>query len=420
MTTRPPASDPGAGGRLSLRRDARAFGRLAGWEYFPVAFAGRLPFAMMIVGLLTLVASVRGSVAEAGLVAAAAGIGTAGCGPGIGALADRIGQRRVLLMAAAVSVVAAAAVLLAVEAPLPVLLLVALVLGGTTPQVAPFSRARLVGIAALARNPERRARATSAVMSYESIADESSFVLGPVLVGVLTALIDPAAPLIASMALTATLVVWFALHRTASAAPAAVGNAAAPRTGTIALLLGPRILLLLAAMLLVGGVFGSTLTALTAFMRDRGAVESSGIVYGAMSVGAIAVALAVATFPAWFPLPLRWLVFAIVGLAGCAVLALAGSIPAVSAGLVLAGCGIGAVLVTLFSLGAQAAPPGRTTTVLTALQSTLVVGQAIVTAAGGALVEATDAAAGFWATCGLAVGLVLLAAIRLRTRDSTA
>ena len=34
-----------------LRADAQAFGRLTGWSYFPIAFAGRLPFAMMIVAM---------------------------------------------------------------------------------------------------------------------------------------------------------------------------------------------------------------------------------------------------------------------------------------------------------------------------------------------------------------------------------
>lgn len=421
MTGRPPASIPGAGGRPRLRADAVTFARLTGWEYFPLAFAGRLPFAMMIVGLLTLVASVRGSVAAAGAVAAFAGIGTAVCGPVVGSLADRHGQGRVLLIVSAVSIVAGAGLLLAVAAgaPLAALMGIALVLGGSTPQVAPFSRARLVGVAALARAGDRRARATSLVMSYESIADESSFVLGPVLVGLLTALIHPAAPLVVSMALTATVVVGFALHRTAGSAVQHVLDATA-RTGTVALLLSPGILILLAAMLLVGGVFGSTLTALTEFMRERGAVDASGIVYGAMSVGAIAVALAVAAFPARFTLPARWLVFGMVGLTGCAVLALATTIGAAVAGLALAGCGIGAVLVTLFSLGAAEAPVGRTTTVLTALQSTLVVGQALVTAGGGVLVETLDAGAGFLATCGLVAALVVLALVRLRMRGSTA
>src|SRR5690606_33545145 len=89
MSGRPSVSDLGAGGRPSLHADIAAFGRLTGWDYYPVAFAGRLPFAMMIVGVLTIVATVRGSVAEAGLIAAVAGIGTAACGPGIGSLADR-------------------------------------------------------------------------------------------------------------------------------------------------------------------------------------------------------------------------------------------------------------------------------------------------------------------------------------------
>jgi MFS family permease len=419
MTGRPSVSDLGAGGRPSLRSDIAAFGRLTGWGYYPIAFAGRLPFAMMIVGVLTLVATARGSVAEAGVVAAAAGLGTALCGPGIGALADRWGQRRVLLAVSAVSILAGVGLLAAVGtgASLAALLPIAAVLGGSTPQVAPFSRSRLVGFAALARAEHRRARAVSYVMSYESVADEASFVLGPVLVGLLTALLHPAAPLVLSMLLTATVVVAFALRAAApDAGAAARPEVASPRGGFLAVLLAPRILVLLAAMLLVGGVFGSTLTALTAFMRERGAVEESGLVYGAMSVGAIVVALAIAALPARFALFLRWPAFGILALLAAVLLATAPTVPAVVVALALSGCGIGAVLVTLFSLGAAEAPPGRATTVLTALQSTLTVGQALVTAGSGALAEAAGSAAGFWATCALAAVLLVLGALNALSR----
>ncbi len=71
--------------------------RHAGYSYFPIAFIARLPFAMMVVGLLTLVVAERDSVALGGLNAAVAGIGTALAGPLLGAAADRIGQRRVLV-----------------------------------------------------------------------------------------------------------------------------------------------------------------------------------------------------------------------------------------------------------------------------------------------------------------------------------
>ena len=71
--------------------------RSAGSAYFPIAFIARLPFAMMVVGLLTLVVAERDSVALGGLNAAVAGSGTALAGPLLGAAADRLGQRRVLV-----------------------------------------------------------------------------------------------------------------------------------------------------------------------------------------------------------------------------------------------------------------------------------------------------------------------------------
>ena len=51
--------------------------REAGLAYFPVALMARLPFAMMVVGILTLVVSARGSLALGGLTSAMTGLGTA-------------------------------------------------------------------------------------------------------------------------------------------------------------------------------------------------------------------------------------------------------------------------------------------------------------------------------------------------------
>ena len=418
--TRPPASPPPAGGRARLRADASALARRTGWGYFPVAFVGRLPFAMMIVGVLTLVVSYRGSVADGGLVAAAAGIGTAMSGTLVGSVADRVGQRGVLLASGAISVLAASALLWATSSGSPIVALaaIAVVLGGSTPQVAPFSRSRLVVVVRSAVAGLRRERGLSYVMSYESVMDEVSFVLGPVLVGLLTALIHPWAPLAASILLTVTIVVAFALHPTSrvnarspgpqlSSRPHATPRrAAAPRS-----VFSGRILLLVAAMLMVGGVFGSILTAVTAFMVERGVGAQAGIVYGAMSLGAIAVAIAVAALPSRFDLPLRWVVFGALSLAACVALALVGSIGGAVVALVFSGCGIGAVLVGLFSLGSIAAPEGRSTTVLTTLQSTLVVGQSLATAAGGAIVDASGSAAGYWVSVAFGAVLIVLGVI---------
>ena len=380
-----------------------------------MAFAGRLPYAMMIVGVLTLVATLRGSVAEAGLSAAAAGLGTAITGPASGVLADRLGQRVVLLVLAAVSILAAAGLVLLgyAGAPLVSLLAVSLVLGASIPQVAPFSRSRLVGVAAAARSEATRWRAGSLVQSYESVMDELSFVIGPVLVGVLSAFIAPWAPLAIGAVLTASFVVWFALHPTFAAAVHHAPDGTAARSPWT-----PYVFLLAAAMLLVGGVFGSILTALTEFLRLRGIESQTGIVYGAMSAGAIIVAVGAAALPRRFTLGARWVVFAAIGLVGAAALALSDSVPLAVLGLFLSGCGVGALLVVLFSFGALAAPPGRATTVLTTMQSALIVGQAVAAAAGGLIAQTFGPATGFWITTSLIAGLLVLAFVNLRAHHS--
>ncbi|WP_341856709.1 MFS transporter [Brachybacterium sp. GPGPB12] len=77
--------------------------REAGTAYFPIAFIARFPFAMMIVGTLTLVVAARDSIALGGLNSAVLGLGSALVGPLLGAAADRFGQRRVILVAGIVN-----------------------------------------------------------------------------------------------------------------------------------------------------------------------------------------------------------------------------------------------------------------------------------------------------------------------------
>lgn len=394
-----------------MRADIVRFAKLVGWEYFPIAFFGRLPFAMMIVGILTVMATVRGSVAEAGVAAAAAGLGTAVLGPAIGWLADRVGEKPVLIVASAASILGTAGFLALIwtGAPFPVIAFVAAVAGGTTPQVAPFSRSRLAGFAARPRIAARRERATSLVMSYESAMDETSFVVGPVLVGVLTTFISPWAPLAIGAGLTAVVIVSFALHP--SGRLARMGHADASHLAGPTSAFSGAIIALSVATFLVGAVFGLILTALTEFMTAAGSGGQTGIVYGAMSVGAIVIAIVVATLPARMRLVSRWTVFGAVGVAGAVALALATSVPGVLLALFLSGCGIGAVLVILFSLGTKAAPRGKSTTVLTTLQSALVVGQAVAAAAGGFVAQALGSAAAFWLTAAVTVAIIALSVL---------
>ncbi|MDQ5840289.1 MAG: SAM-dependent methyltransferase, partial [Chloroflexota bacterium] len=71
---------------------------LAGPGYITIAFLGRLPLAMAQLGTLLLVAGSTGSYGAGGISAGALAVANAIGSPVSGAIADRRGQRRVVLV----------------------------------------------------------------------------------------------------------------------------------------------------------------------------------------------------------------------------------------------------------------------------------------------------------------------------------
>ncbi|MPT14904.1 MAG: MFS transporter [Microbacterium sp.] len=368
--------------------------RLAGLPYFLIAFIARLPFAMMVVGVLTVVVSARESLSLGGLTSAAVGLGTACFGPLLGAAADRFGQRTVLLALA----VGNAAMLLLFTAVVygpaadGFVLLTAIGIGATAPQVAPLSRSRLVTIIGERMPAERRARTVSGTMAYESAADETVFVFGPFLVGVLASAVAPWAPLVGAAVLTLLFVGAFALHpsgRHVSQDRTEDGRA----PSAMSELFRPQLLIVVLGILGVGIFFGTMLTSLTSFMADLGAPEQAGLLYGVMGVGSALLALGVAWLPARFSLRARWLVFSGVLLAGSLLLGIVDSPAGMMLALAIMGIGIGPTLVTQYSFGAARSPRGRSATVMTMLGSGVIVGQSIGAAVAGEVAESLGTSA---------------------------
>lgn len=373
--------------------DGPSLFRLVGFPYFLIAFIARLPFAMMVVGVLTVVVSARGSLALGGLTSAAVGLGTACFGPLLGAAADRFGQRGVLLALALAN--GAMTVLFTVvvygSGADGFVLLAAVGIGATAPQVAPLSRSRLVTVIR-ERIPETRApRILSGTMAYESAADETVFVFGPFLVGILASMIAPWAPLVGAAALTVVFVGAFALHpsgRHVSQDRDADGKA----PSAVSDLFRPQLLIVVLGILGVGIFFGAMLTSLTSFMADRGAPEQAGLLYGVMGVGSALLALGVAWLPPSFSLRARWLVFSAILLGGSLLLLVVDSPAAMMIALGIMGVGIGPTLVTQYSFGAARSPLGRSATVMTMLGSGVVVGQSLGAAVTGEIAESTGTA----------------------------
>jgi hypothetical protein len=94
----------------------------------------------------------------------------------------------------------------------------------------------------------------------------------------------------------------------------------------------------------------------------------------------------------------------------------ASSVAVITVLLACAGCGVGGVIVTLFSTANRRTPAGRTTTVMTMLSCALVVGQALWTALGGGVSETHGSAAGFLMAAATA-GALLLAGLASYAMD---
>ncbi|MFF2267281.1 MFS transporter [Cellulosimicrobium cellulans] len=396
----PPRSD------VPARSGYARLPQLAGRAFLPVAFLARLPFSMLTIGTLLLVSSTTSSVALGGLASAATALGTALGGPTQGALADRVGQRRVLLVAVPVATLAVLGLVLAASAPgaTAAVLAAAAVTGASAPQVGPLARVRWLRLAA------DEPRTVEAAMSYESTADEVSFVLGPALVGILASAGSPQVAVLVAAAGIAVFGAAFALHPTARAtgvplptttspgagARASTTSAPTGAVGTLALV--RREAVVLVGMLAMGLLFGGTQAALTALTRDAGVPGSAGLVYAVMGVGSAVTALSVVALPRRWGLRSRWITFASGLVAGTLSLVLAaasGSLTAVVVAVAATGLFVGPVMVTVFTVAGERAPAGRTASAMTLVASANVVGVAIGASGGGALADAVSTTTAF-------------------------
>lgn len=371
----------------SLLTRYKALPDLAGPSFLPIAFLARLPSSMIQLGTVLLVATGYDSIAAGGLAAASLAVGAAVGGPTIGALADRTGQRTIMLIASLVNATAALALVAMVllTAPLPTVYGVAVLAGASAPQIGPLMRARWVSITG--GGPR-----LGTAMSYEGAADETTYVLGPAAVSLLAAVASPALAMIVAAVLVGIFGTWTAIHPTARIMPAA----AQPTRGRgRPIWTRPRALGLMVSAAGIGCFFGAMQTGVTAVATERGSPGAAGALYALMGIGSAITGLACASLPNRFTLADRLWVFAAALAALVAPLLLLTGLPSIMAAIALLGLAVGPYLVTLYSLGEQAAPPRRTGAMLTLLASGTVVGYAVGSGLGGSLAQAGSAASSF-------------------------
>ncbi len=389
------------------------------WSFLLPGFLARQPYAMLTISIVLLVEHTTGSFGLAGAVSATAGIAMAVIAPQSGRLADRFGQGAVLfpqvfLHALTIAALIAVAVL---DAPLWALFVAAVPAGATAPQISPMVRARWA-----ARLQGTPLMTTAA--AFESVTDEFTFVVGPVLATALCTGVHPAAGLVAEAAVSLVGGLVFAAQRRTQPASARAGGASGKEAhaqgaagGATSALAVPGARVLVAAVLGIGMVFGGMQVSLTAFTESIGRPGLNGVMYGAFAAGNMLAAVAVGAIR-WKRGPQTRL------LAAYPALVLAAALVAAAAQLgpwavllgalgTLTGLCVAPCMITCFTLIETLVPAGARTEAFTWLTGAVALGQAAGSTVAGQLADHSGAGAGFFAPlAGTGLALLVLLAFR--------
>ncbi|MEU2717936.1 MFS transporter [Streptomyces sp. NPDC007205] len=397
--TSPASSRPGYGQLLRTR---------GAWTFLLPGFAARQPFAMLTLSIVLLVQHTTGSYGAAGATAAVTGVSMALFAPYSGRLADRCGQRAVLVPGVLVHTLAGLSLtaLALAHAPLWALFLAAVPTGASVPQVGPMVRARW-GVK-LQGSPLMTTAA-----AFESVTDELTFVFGPLLATALCTTVAPAAGLFTEGALTLVGGLLFAAQK--GTQPPVSGESGHARVEHGSALRVPGVRVLVVTFLGIGSVFGGMQVSLAAFTESIGEPGLNGVLYGVFAAGNMLSGI-VCGAVAWKVAPQRRLVVGYTALAIVASALWTAHSVLLLAGLgLLVGMCIAPALITGYTLVEGLVPAGARTEAFTWLTGAVALGQAAAVTVAGQLEDRLWDGAGFLVPmAGTVLALVTLLALRSR------
>lgn len=383
--------------------------RIVGPAYVVVAFLGRVPLAMSQMGTLLLVSAATGRYALGGAAAGALAVANAVGAPFFGSLADRVGQRPVVLAQSWAGGAGLAAIVWTTQAGASpaVIVAVAALAGLATPQIGPLARVRWQPITKDA--PDQR-RLVDAAFSYEGAADEVSFVLGPATVGLLAVVVAPGDALLVAGGVLVAFGSWFALHPTAALTRPEAG-AARSTAPVLTAVLG----VLALAQLCIGMVFGATQTGCTVLATAQGEPGQAGLIHATLGVGSAIAGLAIAALPERIGYPTRMVASAAALLVLSAPLLLVQTIGQLVAVIALLGFAVAPYMISNFAMAGEVVVPERVGTAMTLLAGATGIGYALGSTLAGRLADLGGHTPAFAVTVS-ATALALVVSVLFRAR----
>ncbi|MFB7460063.1 MULTISPECIES: MFS transporter [unclassified Streptomyces] len=391
------SSRPGYGQLLRTR---------GAWTFLLPGFAARQPFGMLTISIVLLVQHTTGSYGSAGAAAAVTGVSMALFAPYSGRLADRYGQRAVLVPGVLVHTVAGLTLtaLALAHAPLWALFAAAVPTGASMPQAGPMVRARW-GVT-LKDSPLMTTAA-----AFESVTDELTFVVGPLLATALCTTVTPAAGLVTESALTLVGGLLFAAQKRTQP-PVTGGHARVEHASALRV---PGVRVLIATFLGIGSVFGGMQVSLAAFTESIGEPGLNGVLYGTFAAGNMLSGVVCGAI-AWKNAPQHRLLVGYIALAlAASALWTAHSVLLLAALGLLVGMCIAPALITGYTLVEGLVPAGARTEAFTWLTGAVALGQAAAVTVAGQLEDRLWGGAGFLVPMvGTVLALLTLVALRSR------
>ena len=403
-----------------LRPYAEIFRIPGAWRFSAAAVIGRMPMSMFGLGTVLLISAGTGNTAWPARFLRPASLGYAFTSPRIARLVDSRGQRRVLLPLLTVFAVATAMLIAAVELRLPTWVFFApgAIAGATMPSLGTLVRARWSVL--LAGSPRLHA-----AFSFESVADELCFVIGPAAVTLLATEVSPASGVGVAALLCVLGTLWFAAQRGTEPvvvppdrSAAGPGRAGQPRPagkpGRVPGAAAPGLVVLAPVYLLLGAMFVSIDLSTVAFAQHFGHKPLAGFILGTYALGS-------ATGGLWYgsrqwraAVEKRFALTLTLTVLGVATFWAQPNLVTLTCGIYLCGLTIAPTLIAGFSLLEAQARPGRRTEAMSWLSSGIAVGVAVGASVVGFVIDAHGPRLGyaFAALCGAASAATCLVGLR--------
>ena len=370
---------------------------------------GRMPISMDSLALIFIVVAVSDSYALAGALSAVASIVISIANPFWSRLADRIGQRKMLMRVVPMKIIGLS-------------LFIALVMNGA-PVWTWFVSIILAELAAIntgglvrrrwlhVLSPDKSTTAedetdkhvVNTAYSYEALMDEVVFIVGPITATACATSIAPAAGLIAGMILMSIGLPLFAMQRATEPPPSPV-RVKDPHPPVIGI---PIVQAIALATTFTGGFFGAISITVVGFAESQGQKSYSGLLLGLWASGSAVMAIINGLIKWKTSYTGRFLIF----LSSLTLLSIpfvfVDSILGLAVALFFNGFAIAPLIVNAYGIVQEAVPSEQITESFTWVVAGMPLGGAISSALGGWVIDTYGAQSALWVPLGFMCAALL-------------